>query len=265
MQSFADAAKPLTELKGYKEAEDSMSHLTAEQKVQWFRQHIAEKDQASYNQIMAARRRRYTDFSLWGTSSERTFSFDQWQPSWQPNTAKAEELKNKARHLAYDCIKQHGRNIAAFGSAGTGKTAMVLAMLNAIKEHSHKTVMFVSTVPLSEMVHQFKDEQVQDTVRKTKDLMKSVDVLVLDDFGSEAGGMSGKGVASDSLQRFYFDVAEARQARDKNGKRLLTTIVTTNFNGQELYEKYNAKLISRLIAKRPENQLNFDGLEDVRD
>ncbi|KMK52618.1 hypothetical protein FEFB_16580 [Fructobacillus sp. EFB-N1] len=71
------------------------------------------------------------------------------------------------------------------------------------------------------------------------------------------------------MQKFMYELAEARQAKDEFGKRTKTNIVTTNQkisgDANSLDRSYNPKIISRLIAKKEANQLIFGGMEDLRE
>lgn len=274
MESLAAAAKSLdekfNEVPAYKRAKDKLSGLNAEEMQAYLLMHEQEQQQAAYKKMMASERKKFDIWSIWGGSGKQRFNFQLWDPAEQPNKEAAEALKLKARHLTKRIIDGSGLNILLAGNAGTGKTAMVLAMLEALKEHSEKSVMFVSTVALSDKVHNFNDRQAQERLRYCKELMKRVDVLVLDDFGSEAGGMGNTGKqASEPMQKFMFEVAEARQVKDEYGKRTKTNIITTNQkisgDNNSLDRSYNTKIISRLIAKKEANQLIFGGLEDLRE
>ena len=152
------------------------------------------------------------------------------------------------------------------GKAGTGKTAMTLAMLDAFNKFTTRTTMFVSAVALRELVmHDFNDWQLEAKLRRVEKSMIEVDVLVIDDFGSEVG-MSGNGKqATERLQQFYMRIADARFEIDDDGNRTKSNIITTNNKREELREMYNDKLLSRLVTKNQENTLAFVNLEDMRE
>lgn len=203
--------------------------------------------------------------SLWGTGGKREFSFEYWLPERQQDTKRAKELKRKSK-LVTNRLRSEAFNVLVVGKAGTGKTAMVLAMLNALENHSDRTVMFVSSIELRKLVmHDFSDKQAASKLERVSRSMREVDVLVIDDFGSEAGGMTNEGRANERLQQFYFEIADARFVTDKHGKRLKSNIITTNNSASELGDMYNEKLVSRLITKKQDNQLNFAGMGDVRE
>lgn len=53
--------------------------------------------------------------------------------------------------------------------------------------------------------------------------------------------------------------------KDKDGNKRYSTIVTTNNDRGDLERMYNKKIVSRLITKKAENTVVFDGLDDVRE
>lgn len=270
MESLANAiqanTQSLMQNKEYREAVERMSKLSPEEQQAFVQKRKDEANRKDWEEYDKRKKEEYYNWSIWGGDGKQEFTFNRWNPELQSQKDEAKLLKDKAIELTKNiCFGGAGKNILVHGNAGTGKTALVLSMIDGFKKRSEKTVMFVSTVALSAQVHNFYDKQVQERLLHTKELMKKADVLVLDDFGSESGGMSNVKTASEPLQRFYFEVAESRQAKDKNGLKRLTTIVTTNNTGKELAAMFNEKIISRLIAKRPENQLIFSGMDDLRE
>ena len=158
-------------------------------------------------------------------------------------------------------------NVYLAGNPGTGKTSLALAMVDKIRNESGKTALFVSTDALAELYsRRFDDKQVQNRLYGLIDLMQGnrqlkiepVDVLVLDDFGTEGGMRTDtKSQVRVDMQKGLFSVADARFGK-------FTTIVTTNNKTSELQEMYNEKLLSRLITRNPEHRLTFNGMVDVR-
>lgn len=264
--AFRQQHKSLMKNEQYREAYEAISQLTPEEREQYIQARINKRNKQDWDNYYSRQRTQFLQNSIWGGSGKQTFTFNQWLPERQRNVSEAKALKNKSIAIAKDiCEGGRGRNILVQGSAGTGKTALVLAMLDAFQKRTDKTVMFVSTVALSDKIHDFYNDQTQERLRRVKELMKKADILVLDDFGSESGGMSSNKLASEPLQRFYFEVGESRQTKDKNGLKRLTTIVTTNNTGRELVSMFNEKILSRIVAKNPDNQLIFSDMEDLRD
>ncbi|MBS6380684.1 MAG: hypothetical protein KH407_04990 [Streptococcus sp.] len=94
--------------------------------------------------------------------------------------------------------------------------------------------------------------------------MTEANILILDDFGTEGGLVSrimepGYKGAHANLQQLMYEVANARF-----GKSDKMTIITTNNTNQELERIYDPKIVSRLVTKKKEHRIAFNGMEDVR-
>ncbi|MBZ1502935.1 DnaA ATPase domain-containing protein [Leuconostoc mesenteroides] len=238
----------------------------SDEELQAWREKVEREDQERVRQALFNNRARiYKRDSVWGTSGEQTFTFQKWNPKVQPNQKLAHDIWKKSADITKRMFDSNF-NVLFYGEAGTGKTAMVLAIIDALKQHSDKLSMFVSVMDLRELImYDFNDNEAAIKIKNIERSMREVDVLILDDFGSEAGGMKNEGSATERLQQFWFRVAEARQVRDKDGNKRYSTIVTTNNDRGDLERMYNKKIVSRLITKKAENTVVFDGLDDVRE
>lgn len=190
------------------------------------------------------------------------FQFNKWQPELQENVSKAREVAKQAFNLATEMEKKPLK-VLLIGEPGTGKTSLALAMMYRLR-NQNQSAMFVSS---TELVSMFWKSYRYEDVRKRKDeiieAMKTVDVLVIDDFGTE-GGVNGDKEAQRDVQQAIKEVATARYDMDNN-RVLRSTITTTNNSIEELQRIYNPKLISRLVPHQISQQINFSGLEDVRE
>lgn len=205
--------------------------------------------------------------SLWTGNQPVKFTFDDWKVDKQADKKQAAEIGNRAWTLAKMIAGDQSMNVYLAGNPGTGKTSLALAMVDKIRNESGKTALFVSTDALAELYsRRFDDKQVQNRLYGLIDLMQGnrqlkiepVDVLVLDDFGTEGGMRTDtKSQVRVDMQKGLFSVADARYGK-------FTTIVTTNNKTSELTEMYNEKLLSRLITRNPEHRLTFNGMVDVR-
>lgn len=203
--------------------------------------------------------------SLWPSNIPLKFSFENWKPNMQSNTTEARELGKKAFLLTKE-LANTNFNVALVGAPGVGKTSLALAMMDKLS-HIGKSVLFISTaelVSLMDIKKEFKD--VPGHLRRIEIAMKGIDVLLLDDFGTE-GSMTfnNYGVRSD-MQRLMYRVANARCDFNTNQIRGIT-ITTTNNTQDELQKMYDTKIISRLIPdpkKAAEHRIAFSNMQDVR-
>lgn len=205
--------------------------------------------------------------SLWTGNQPVKFTFADWKTDKQVDKKQAAEIGNRAWTLAKMIANGQNMNVYLAGKPGTGKTSLALAMVDKIRNESGKTALFVSTDALAELYsRRFDDQATQNRLYELIDLMQGnrqlkidpVDVLVLDDFGTEGGMRTDtKSQVRVDMQKGLFSVADARFGK-------FTTIVTTNNKTSELQEMYNEKLLSRLITRNPEHRLTFNGMVDVR-
>lgn len=125
------------------------------------------------------------------------------------------------------------------GVPGVGKSHLSMAMLKAINETADPMVscLFVSTNDLFRLIKSsFGKPDSKFTELSMTSLLTNVDLLVLDDLGSEASFQRQDKEAGNYTQSVLFGILNARQR----------TIITTNLTSDDLEEIYNAKIISRL-------------------
>lgn len=196
------------------------------------------------------RRERYMANSSFPDSINKHFKFTDWVPDKQKDVLKAQQIARSALDLTRE-LKESNFNVLFFGSAGAGKTSLAIAMMNELAKT--KTTMFVSMIEWLSMKYQsFSDDRVSNQVYGLEQMMKEVDVLVLDDLGKDS-----QREAKETAAKMLFQVANARTEK--------TTIITTNNNPKELGEKYDVATISRLIPKNAAHIISTNGLKDVRE
>lgn len=203
----------------------------------------------------------YINASLYSGNQRLDFIFKNWKPDMQTNRLLAREVGAKCFNLARKMVDEPCK-VVLTGKPGVGKTSLATAMLNYLCDEG-LTVMTVSTLELAGLMQQqYEKTDVKDRVEYVTKLMKTVDVLLLDDFGSESGLGEVK-IARKDLQELLFSVANSRINLQRN-EVVGSTIITTNSSLDELERMYNPKLISRLLPHQSEWIVDFSQLNDVR-
>ena len=181
------------------------------------------------------------------------------------NTFKAKEgtkeaqLKHRTKMIAYEAIKRPDKPIHAifYGTPGEGKTHLAMSILNAVNENANppEKCLFID---INELINRIYSSFKNTNQLWTKDYaikrLKSVDLLVLDDLGSESTMKSDTSEASDFIQEILKKVLDGQ-------KRL---IITTNLTSQQLTQVYNPKIVSRMFAHSRGYAIDFSGIKDKR-
>lgn len=131
-------------------------------------------------------------------------------------------------------------NTILTGTPGAGKSHLAMAMLKAVNEHSNplKSCLFVSVNDLFRLIKDsISNKQSRFTEENMVRLLTEVDLLVLDDLGSESSFKREMTEASEYNQRILFAILNSRNR----------TIITTNLNSEELRAVYNPKIVSRIF------------------
>lgn len=149
------------------------------------------------------------------------------------------EDNEKQEVLKKELLEVPKFNTIFSGVPGVGKSHLSMAMLQAINEHANPMMscLFVSTNDLFRLIKSsFGKPDSKYTELNMITLLSNVDLLVLDDLGSEASFQRKDREAKNYTQSVLFGILNARQR----------TIITTNLNSDDLEDIYNAKIISRL-------------------
>ena len=226
------------------------------------------RDEAKMQQSFRAQKAKvFYSYSLWPNGRPLRFEFKRWNPSLQADAKLAREVGERAWQIAKEMVNDN-KSVMMVGKPGTGKTSLGLAMVDYLSKQG-KSVMVVSTSALADLYKvQYEMADVKGKIANILRAMKEVDVLMLDDFGTEGGLRTRikepgyRGVHSD-MQTGMYAVANARYDLDSN-RRTGSVIITTNNPADELARMYDTKILSRLIPTNPKYQLSFMGLRDVR-
>ena len=243
--------------------EHGVELITDEEQIKEFKEKREKEWHKKLTDNLFQKKMRFFDsISLWSGDVKIEFTFNDWDATKQKDVQQAKDIGNQCFLLAKKLLTDNF-NVMVMGNPGTGKTSLALAMLDAAHK-KNKTTMFVSTMAFSLLLKKsFNDKNAKFQVEKVSNAMKRADVLLLDDFGTE-GGMDGSPVYNE-LQSRLFDIADARIIKDKKtGKRLKSTILTTNNSFQQMQGMYNEKILSRLIPHESDQIVAFKNMEDVR-
>ncbi|WP_348920143.1 ATP-binding protein [Enterococcus rotai] len=165
-----------------------------------------------------------------------------------PDNNESETALAAARKFAYEYLDREKKfNTIFSGVPGVGKSHLAMSMLKAINEHfdPYGSCLFVSVNDLMRLIKDsINNRESKYTEVNMVHLLSKVDVLVLDDLGSESSFKRDSREASEYIQQVLFGVLNARQR----------TIITTNLSSSELEEIYNPKIVSR-IYKGVENHI----------
>ena len=154
--------------------------------------------------------------------------------------SEAETNLNKVRHIAGQYLDRgYKANTIITGMPGVGKSHLAVSMLKAVNEHikPDAACLFVSVNELMRLIKDsFSNKSSQFTEQRMVKLLRGVNLLVLDDLGSEASFQSNHQEASEWVQQVLFGILNKRNR----------TIITTNLTSEELTKIYNPKLLSRM-------------------
>lgn len=141
--------------------------------------------------------------------------------------AKDFKITDHNRDAAKIAIKSIKKNNGLFiyGECGTGKTMLACIIANERAELL-KTSMFIRAVDIFYELNPFHSQNKFETINK-RNLVLTVPCLIIDDLGAEK--------PSDFTRATLFDILDYRMNEG------LQTIITTNFNIEELKKRINVK------------------------
>lgn len=140
------------------------------------------------------------------------------------------ETQSKAKDTAIEFVKNFdgSKSLAFSGSPGLGKSHLAYAITKGVRDQGYKTLYIKSTDLLDHIKSTYKDHS-SITEERIFDMIDRLDLLVLDDVGSEyvkANEYGHESWASDVLYK-VFDMRLNK-----------STICTTNYSESELTQKY---------------------------
>ncbi|XRJ96621.1 ATP-binding protein [Latilactobacillus sakei] len=154
--------------------------------------------------------------------------------------SEAELNLKKAKQIAGRYLdRNYQANTIITGLPGVGKSHLAVSMLKGVNDYikPDASCLFISVNEAMRLIRSsFSNKQSKYTEEYMTSLMGRVNLLVLDDLGSEASFKRESTEASDWVQGVLFGILNKRNR----------TIITTNLTTKELKAIYNPKLISRM-------------------
>lgn len=145
---------------------------------------------------------------------------------------KAEKIFNSCRQYAIR-FTPDSKNVLFLGGVGVGKTHLSLAIANVVINRGYSVVFGTSQNIISDLQYErFNDNRNLEYYNRA---VLNCDLLVIDDLGTE--------VLSPSSVAILYNIVNTRLLSK------LPTIITTNFTLDELEERYDQRILSRITGE----------------
>lgn len=143
-----------------------------------------------------------------------------------------ENIKNIALEFVDNVDNPNQKNLLFVGNTGLGKTFLANAIAKKLLDNS-KSVIYQTAPIFMDKIMEFKFSQGADKSQYYK--IFDVDLLIIDDLGTET-----------MTNNKYTELFNIINTRLLNNKKIL---ISTNLTLNELYERYDERVISRLIGE----------------
>lgn len=148
-------------------------------------------------------------------------------------------LAEKAKKIAIAYIKQYkamqGKNTGLYfysDCKGSGKTRLAIGIGNALMDYENEHVKFITTAKLLQEIKSTFNDFKGFTSTQYLDAIKDVNVLILDDIGTER--------LTDWVNETFYEIINERLLNNK------ITIYTSNCRADEL--KHDSRITSRILG-----------------
>lgn len=176
--------------------------------------------------------------------------------SFNKNNFNNNDIYKKQLSKIYDNIIKYCENfpdtkyksLIFTGLSGTGKTYLASCIANSISQKGC-TVILITAFKLNEIFLKYHIDFKGDG-RDYIENLNNCDLLIIDDLGTE-------NTLKNVTNEYLLSLISERLYNNKH------TLVTTNLNGEQLRQKYDDRLYSRLTDKNKTYIFNFKG-QDLR-
>lgn len=191
--------------------------------------------------------------SLVGRNDAFDCTFDNFKHA-KPDEDRVFKQARKIAGFYYANPAKQGNSLL-FGNAGSGKTHLAMAILNAVNANSKDPMqkcLFISiTALVSAMRERISDPTVNNwSTTHVKNVVKDADLVVIDDLGAESVDKTASAFVQSTIQ----NLCEYNQR----------IIFTTNLNMDELRATYHDRLVSRFLEGSHGKIIDFSKVQDKR-
>ena len=159
-------------------------------------------------------------------------TFDSFETKYYPDEPRAEKIK--ATCIKYGTqFTTNSKNIIFYGGTGLGKTHLSLAIANAVINRGYSVVYGTAQNLLNDL--QNENFGRTDNIRYYERAVLNCDLLIIDDLGTE--------FKNSYTTAALYNIINSRILAK------LPTIISTNFSSDELEEKYDQRITSRIIGE----------------
>lgn len=169
------------------------------------------------------------------------------------NYKPSNESQEQAKKASIDYVKTFDgeRSLVLSGEPGLGKSHLAYSITKGLRQAGHKTL-FIKSTELLDLIKSTYQNGASLTEERIFEVIKTIDLLGLDDIGSEYIKPTDSGIESWASDVLY-------KAIDSRLNK--ATVVTTNYAHQDLVKKYGnngSRIISRMLDKADRIRLDGD-------